>query len=360
MTRRFAPWCLALALASPGLLASAQDTKRGAEAILTDLDAVKRPTLDPAKREDAGYIQTYIAEMRKAQEKRSELILELFQAEPKHERVPRLLIERWQTMMPVGPGAEALSKEIAEAVEKTGDATLKAEGAYVQARAKLYTARGDSDEFLAAVDAFAKAAPEDRRVPSLLFQAARMTEDTAKKTAIEDRILKDFPALADRIKGARRQREGVGKPFELEFQEAVTGKTITMADLKGKVVVVDFWATWCGPCVAEMPNMKEIYAKFHDKGVEFIGVSLDQPEDSGQGLTKLKEFVKEKEIAWPQYYQGKGWDSEFSRSWGIDSIPALFVVAPDGKLHSTEARGKLEEMIPALLEKAGKPDAGGE
>jgi hypothetical protein len=105
-----------------------------------------------------------------------------------------------------------------------------------------------------------------------------------------------------------------------------------------------------------MPQNKEIYKKYKDKGVEFIGVSLDQPEDKG-GLSKLKEFVKQNDIQWPQYYQGNFWQSEFSSSWGINSIPRVFIVDANGKLYSTEARGKLEQMIPELLAKRGDKTA---
>ena len=91
-----------------------------------------------------------------------------------------------------------------------------------------------------------------------------------------------------------------------------------------------------------------LYAEYKDKGVEFIGVSLDQKEG---GLEKLKDFVHKEGITWPQYFQGDGWNSEFSKSWGIRSIPALFVVDQEGKVYSDKARGKLETILPELLKR---------
>ena len=114
---------------------------------------------------------------------------------------------------------------------------------------------------------------------------------------------------------------------------------------------LDFWATWCGPCIAEMPRLKKLYAEFKDKGVELISVSLDKPKEDG-GLDALKAHVAKNEMTWPQYYQGNSWNSEFSRSWGIHSIPKVFLIDQDGRLASTNARGKLKAMIPELLEKS--------
>jgi len=100
-----------------------------------------------------------------------------------------------------------------------------------------------------------------------------------------------------------------------------------------------------------MPKMKELYARCRNLGVEFIGVSLDQPVEKG-GLDKLKAYVAENKIEWPQYYQGDGWQSGFSSGWGVNAIPCVFLVDADGKLVTTEARGKLETLIPRLLLRA--------
>src|SRR5258705_6392078 len=149
-------------------------------------------------------------------------------------------------------------------------------------------------------------------------------------------------------------REGLGKPFELTFTDAISGKEVSVQkDLKGKIVVVDFWATWCPPCVRAMPEMKKLYTQYKSKGVEFIGVSLDMPEAEG-GLAALKEFVSKNKIEWPQYHQGTG---GLSKQWGITMIPTVFVIDADGKIASTNARDTIEQLIPELIAKRDRGSA---
>ncbi|GIW86003.1 MAG: hypothetical protein KatS3mg108_0327 [Isosphaeraceae bacterium] len=344
---------VALALFASSALA--QNPPRDAATILQEIEAVKMPPI-PANRNDQAAVRQYIQDALKARNTRAALIGELAKVDPNNDRLPQLLPERWITL-----DSDQLDKELDQTLAASPSEPIRREALFFKARNAIVQNRLRPDAALPAIEAFAEAAPGDDRTGQLLYMASTAIRDNSRRTALEDRILKDFPdsRYARAIHGQRRQREGIGKPFELEFQDAISGSTVSMADLKGKVVVVDFWATWCGPCVAEMPKMKNLYAEYKDKGVEFIGVSLDAPEDEG-GLDALKKFVAENEISWPQYYQGKGWESEFSSSWGINAIPAVFVVAPDGTLHSTQARGQLERMIPELLKNAAKSTSGNE
>ncbi len=327
----------------------AMGADRSAGEILADLDAIKPPAFDRSRQSDAAYMRKIQDEYRQVAARQDALTVELLKVDPNNDRLASLLPRHWRQMNPFTQ-SETLKREINDVLARTRNEKLKVEALFTKAQLSLINARQSGKVDMTDVEKFIKQAGKDER-SALLLQMCTMVESNDRaRQAIENRILKDYPDSnsAASIQGTRRQREAVGKPFKLEFTDAISGSPVSIKNLKGKVVVIDFWATWCGPCVAEMPNMKKLYTQYHNKGVEFIGISLDQPQEAG-GLDALKKYVKENEIRWPQYYQGKGWESEFSRSWGINAIPAMFVVDAQGKLYSVEARGKLEEMLPKLL-----------
>ena len=136
-----------------------------------------------------------------------------------------------------------------------------------------------------------------------------------------------------------------------DFSSAVDldGKPISLADYRGKIVLLDFWAVWCGPCLGEIPRIKAVYEKYHAKGFEVIGVSLD--EDAAV----LREFVTKKEVPWRQILDGDGFGGAFAKQYGIRSIPAPFLIDREGKVISVKARGSLlDELVAAEID--GKAD----
>ncbi|HXB02394.1 MAG TPA: TlpA disulfide reductase family protein [Opitutaceae bacterium] len=159
-----------------------------------------------------------------------------------------------------------------------------------------------------------------------------------------DKVLASLDQMKATMKIQSALKPGVAFP---DFNEKdLAGEPLSIARFKGKVVLVDFWATWCGPCREELPNVLAAYKKYHDKGFEIIGVSLDQDENT------LKSFIKEKGMVWPQYFDGQGWGSKLGQKYGIDSIPMTFLLDQEGKIVAKGLRGAaLDEQLALMLGK---------
>ena len=173
---------------------------------------------------------------------------------------------------------------------------------------------------------------------------------TAISTAFKASPNEGLAKLAEQITGSYERRSSlIGNPFTVEGTD-LNGQEFDWTQYKGKIVLVDFWATWCGPCLEEMPNIRENYDRYHAQGFEVVGVNLDEDMQS------LQRFVSFQDLPWPSVMGAdasmRGWNNPMIQKCGITSIPFLVLVGRDGIVLATNVRGdaldeKLAELFPA-------------
>jgi thiol-disulfide isomerase/thioredoxin len=178
---------------------------------------------------------------------------------------------------------------------------------------------------------------------------AHMKQDDTAKTRFQEFVKMRPEGDLDRQRALRYiaepelARARMAPPFAITTAD---GKSLSLDDLHGKVVLLDFWATWCGPCRAALPHMKEIVKKFQGEPLVVVSVSVDDDQ------SKWKEFVAKNQMIWPQYCDG-GFEGEMAEMFGVHAIPHTFTIDADGVLQDEQiGDASIEGKLKKLLAKA--------
>jgi len=143
--------------------------------------------------------------------------------------------------------------------------------------------------------------------------------------------IKDDKRMNEIIK-KMKSKIGFGEKIKHFDRVSLNGMKLSPSKLKGKVFMIDFWATWCEPCLKTIPNLKKLYEKYKDEGFEIVSISLDREKDR----EKLLKYINDNKISWPVIFSGEGWKDKTKENFGIKNIPSLWIV---DKFYSIYCKG---------------------
>jgi thiol-disulfide isomerase/thioredoxin len=200
------------------------------------------------------------------------------------------------------------------------------------------------------IEVLAKAHPDDMQLTFVAFTMSRSAATPALRERLENAACAMTTPVAAQLKEmvdqTKKIRAHEAKPVVITGKD-IDGKDFSTEGWKGKVILVDFWATWCGPCREELPRVKKVYADYHEKGLEILGVSNDYSAEA------LKKYVKSEGMPWPEIFDE---DAAKDRKWhpvtlgfDIHGIPMMFLIDKKGVLRTVEARESMEDLIPKML-----------
>ncbi len=333
------------------------------EELMAFIDEVRTRNFRPASRQQA---MEFFKQVAGTSVKVADKILDQVEVDDDfHGKAAKLKLESLTMLGQLGDQeAAGAAAEYAETLVDSADKDLAAEANQIvivgQAR-KIFSA-GDvpgAAKLVEKVAGMLAASPDDGRVAMLAMQLSGALEHMpgAEQVALAsyETFGKAFAssgdpqikAMGESFAGKLRRLSLPGNEMEISGTN-LDGSAFDQKTLAGKVVLVDFWATWCGPCVAELPNVLAAWDKYHDRGFEVVGISLDQDRDALEG------FLKEREIPWTILHEepkGEGWQHPLATYYGITGIPTVILVGRDGKVITMDVRGeKLEEELSKLFQ----------
>ena len=336
------------------------------EEMMQFIASLKQANVRPASRKEMiAYMRDVAAVSLQAADK---ILTQVKPADPLHDPAAKMKLESLMMLGRFGDEKAAADMATYAATlinSPSKDLAKEAQRLVVVSEAQQILSSGDAkaaEGLVSKTTAMLAADPDDIQTAGLAMQLAGAFEHMPGGEAVAAAAYRSFgPAMAkssneqiqkmgESFAGTLRRLSLPGHPMEISGT-LLNGKPFDQKTLAGKVVLVDFWATWCGPCVAEIPNVLEQYEKYHKDGFEVVGISLDQEREA------LEKFVTEQKLPWPILFEepkGDGWQHPLATFYGISGIPTVVLIGRDGNVITLDARGeKLGERLDAIFKKAG-------